>query len=390
MTSDDQRDRAIGAMLGLAIGDAVGTTLEFSVRDTRQPVRDMVGGGPFRLKPGEWTDDTAMALCLADSLLACNHLDQRDLMQRFCRWWRNGENSCTGTCFDIGNATRAALIRFEHTGDPVAGSTDPQSAGNGSLMRLAPAAIRHYADLASAIEVARGQSVTTHAAAASVAACAFFTELVVHALNGVDRAALFSPREFLGHREIAAIAKGRYLNKKRSEIKASGYVVHTLEAALWCVHRATDFREAVLVAANLGEDADTVAAVTGQLAGAIWGERGIPQDWRAKLAWRDRIRDGAIRLFEVGTAADLIMRDPSASGKIAAAADNAQARPPLSGRQEMLHGLVKDGTVRMTWAPEVMELPGPVAKSHNCADRIRGMLLGLAIGDRVVFGRIPS
>src|SRR5262249_970664 len=174
MTSDDQRcDRAIGTMLGLAIGDAIGTTLEFSVRDARQPVTDMVGGGPFRLKPGEWTDDTAMALCLADSLLARNHLDQRDLMQRFCRWWRSGENSCTGTCFDIGNATRKALIRFERTGDPVSGSTDPQSAGNGSLMRLAPAAIRHHADLASAIEVARGQSVTTHAAAASVDACSF-------------------------------------------------------------------------------------------------------------------------------------------------------------------------------------------------------------------------
>ena len=106
MTSDEQRrDRAVGAMLGLAIGDAIGTTLEFSVRDTRQPVTDMIGGGPFRLKPGEWTDDTAMALCLADSLLACTHLDQRDLMQRFCRWRRSGENSCTGTCFDIGNAT---------------------------------------------------------------------------------------------------------------------------------------------------------------------------------------------------------------------------------------------------------------------------------------------
>ena len=162
MTSDEQRrDRAVGAMLGLAIGDAIGTTLEFSVRDTRQPVTDMIGGGPFRLKPGEWTDDTAMALCLADSLLACNHLDQRDLMQRFCRWWRSGENSCTGTCFDIGNATREALFRFEHTGNPVAGSTDPQKAGNGSLMRLAPAAIRHHADVASAIDVARRQSLTT-------------------------------------------------------------------------------------------------------------------------------------------------------------------------------------------------------------------------------------
>jgi ADP-ribosyl-[dinitrogen reductase] hydrolase len=175
--------------------------------------------------------------------------------------------------------TRKALIRFERTGDPVAGSTDPQSAGNGSLTRLAPVAIRHHADLASAIEVAQRQSLTTHAAAASVDACGFFAELLVRAVNGVDRAALFSPQRFLGHSEIAAVADGRYLNKKRSEIMASGYVVHTLEAALWCVYRSTDFREAVLLAANLGEDADTVAAVTGQLAGAIWGEslrNGVP------------------------------------------------------------------------------------------------------------------
>jgi ADP-ribosylglycohydrolase len=240
-----------------------------------------------------------------------------------------------GTCFDIGNTTREALIRFERTGDPVAGSTDPQSAGNGSLMRLAPAAIRHYADFARAIEVARRQSVTTHAAAASVDACAFFAELLVRALNGVDRAALFFLRGFSGHPEIAAIATGRYLNKKRDEIEASGYVVHTLEAALWCVHRSTDFRQAVLLAANLGEDADAVAAVTGQLAGAMWGERGIPEDWRAKLAWRDRIRDRAVRLFELGTtAADLVARESSALGKIAVGVDNAQAGPRLSGNKE--------------------------------------------------------
>jgi len=209
---------------------------------------------------------------------------------------------------------------------------------------------------------------------------------LVRALNGVDRAALFSPRGFLGHPEIVAIANGRYLNKKRSEITSSGYVVDTLEAALWCVHRSTDFREAVLLAANLGEDADTVAAVTGQLAGVIWGERGIPENWGGKLVWRDRIRDRAIRLFELGTTApDSSMREPSAWEETASAADNAQTRTDLSKRQEMLRGLVNDGTVRMTWVPEVMEVPAPIAKSRNCADRIRGMLLGLAIGDACPF-----
>ena len=138
------RDRALGAFLGLAIGDAVGTTLEFRSRDAQPRLEDMTGGGPFALPPGAWTDDTAMALALADSLAATDTLDCRDLMNRFTRWWRNGEYSCTGTCFDIGNATRAALDRYARTGDPLAGSTHPRTAGNGSLMRLAPVALRFW------------------------------------------------------------------------------------------------------------------------------------------------------------------------------------------------------------------------------------------------------
>jgi ADP-ribosylglycohydrolase len=160
---------------------------------------------------------------------------------------------------DIGFTTRRALSEFEKTGNARAGSRDPKTAGNGSLMRLAPVAIRHHADRTRAIEVARRQSVTTHAAPACVDACAFFAGLLVDAMSGADRSALLSPQGFEGHPEIAAIAGGRYIGKKRGEIASSGYVVDTLEAALWCVHRATDFREAVLLAANLGDDADTVA-----------------------------------------------------------------------------------------------------------------------------------
>ena len=298
--ADKSMDRAIGSLLGLAAGDAVGTTLEFEWRDTHPPLTDMVGGGPFHLKPGVWTDDTSMALCLADSLIACDCLDEADLMCRFVRWWRQGENSVTGRCFDIGTTTRRALATFERTGDPRAGSTAADSAGNGSLMRLAPVAIRYHSDRAMAIEAARRQSATTHAAPATVDGCAYFAELLVDAIAGMDRATLFSPRQFNGYPEIAAIAAGGYAERTRDQIESSGYVVHTLEAALWCVHRATGFREAVLLAANLGRDADTVAAVTGQLAGAIWGEGGIPIDWRRKLAWHAAIRERACRLFEQG------------------------------------------------------------------------------------------
>jgi ADP-ribosyl-[dinitrogen reductase] hydrolase len=299
-SSNRIEDRARGCLLGLAVGDAVGTTLEFRPRDSYPPLADMNGGGPFNLAPGEWTDDTSMALCLADSLIEFGDLDETDLMNRFVRWWRDGENSVRRSCFDIGITTRKALSEFEKTGNARAGSKDPTAAGNGSLMRLAPVAIRHHADRTRAIEVARRQSVTTHAAPASVDACAFFADLLVNAIVGVDRSALLSPRRIEGHPEIVAVADGSYLPKSRSEIASSGYVVDTLEAALWCVHQATDFREAVLLAANLGDDADTVAAVTGQIAGAIWGEAGIPEDWIAKLAWRDQIRDRAMRLFALG------------------------------------------------------------------------------------------
>jgi ADP-ribosylglycohydrolase len=135
------RDRIRGALIGLAVGDAVGTTAEFNPPSTFAPVTDMVGGGPFRLRAGEWTDDTSMALCLAESLIECGGFDARDQMERYVKWWKTGHLSSTGHCFDIGNTTRAALARFVETGDPLSGSTSPNAAGNGSLMRLAPAAM---------------------------------------------------------------------------------------------------------------------------------------------------------------------------------------------------------------------------------------------------------
>lgn len=137
---DAIRDRAIGALIGLAAGDAVGTTLEFKRRDSYPRLTDMVGGGPFRLKPGQWTDDTSMALALADSLIENPDLDPADLMRRFVAWRDEGAYSCTGTCFDIGMTVSSALSRWQRSGDPLAGSTDPNSAGNGSLMRLSPVA----------------------------------------------------------------------------------------------------------------------------------------------------------------------------------------------------------------------------------------------------------
>lgn len=294
-----QRDRALGSLLGLAVGDALGTTVEFKPRGSFPPMTDLVGGGVFHLKPGQWTDDTSMALCLADSLIACDGLDQRDLAERFLRWRTRGENSVTGKCFDIGRATSDALARFAANGDPVAGSTDPFDGGNGSLMRLAPIAVR-FRDTAAAQNEARRQSEVTHASPECLDACSFFAELLIEAIEGIDKETLLAPRDRTLTPKIAGIAAGAWREKKVGQISSSGYVVHTLEAALWCVHNSNNFHDAVLRAANLGNDADTVAAVTGQLAGALWGLSGIPVAWLDKLAWRDELMARAALLWDAG------------------------------------------------------------------------------------------
>ena len=290
-------DRAKGALVGLALGDALGTTLEFTRRDTKSPVTGIVGGGPFGLAAGEWTDDTSMALCLADSLLERGLLDVRDLMERFLRWHEEGHNSVTGECFDIGETTKGALRSFRATGEPLSGSTDPQSAGNGSLMRLAPVAIRWCHDRSEATEAARLQSRTTHGAVQAVEACALFAELLTEAIAGAPQETVLRARDWSGDAQIAEVAAGSWRAKERDAISSSGYVVHTLEAALWCVGRSGSIEEALILAANLADDADTVAAVTGQLAGALWGMSGAPAGWLDTLAWRERIKALAGGLF---------------------------------------------------------------------------------------------
>lgn len=293
-------DRALGALLGLAIGDALGTTLEFSARDSKAAITGMVGGGPFHLAPGEWTDDTSMAICLAESLIAHGGLDESDLMERFVRWWRDGENSVNGFCFDIGTTTRSALERYRRDKNPIAGSTNSNSAGNGSLMRLAPVALLWVRNPQAAMHAARRQSATTHRAPAALEACSYFAGLLVEGITSGDKSAVLAPRS-ANEPAVRAVALGSW-NRDRDTIRSSGYVIDTLEAALWSVSRAQSFAEAVLLAVNLGDDADTVAAVTGQLAGAIWGRPGIPRAWLDVLAQRTRIEDLGYQLLTKASA----------------------------------------------------------------------------------------
>ena len=298
MTMKDP-DRYRGCLLGLAAGDAVGTAVEFRPRGSFKELTDMTGGGPFGLKPGQWTDDTSMALCLATSLVEKKGFDALDQMQRYLRWSKDGYYSSTGACFDIGGTVLEALGRFEITGEPMSGATRENSAGNGSLMRLAPVAMFYADNLELAVHYAGESSRTTHGAAECVQACQYFAGLLVRALNGESREDLLSPVSPRGiiSEKILAIAQGQYKRKNRGHIRGSGYVVAALEAALWCFWSTESFTEAILAAANLGEDADTSAAICGQLAGAFYGESGIPAGWLEKLSLREEISSLAGKLL---------------------------------------------------------------------------------------------
>lgn len=293
-------DRFLGALLGLACGDAVGTTVEFKRRGTFEPVIDMVGGGPFRLQPGEWTDDTSMALCLATSLLECNGFNAKDQMDRYLKWMREGYLSSTGSCFDVGSTVSHALREYRQTGNPYSGPTSPDTAGNGCLMRLAPVPMFFFHDRETSIQMSGESSRTTHGATECIEACLLFGGMLHSALSGCTKEAVLLGQSdvSLNSPKIQSIASGNYQSKSIDAIKGSGYVVESLEAALWCFHTTDNFRDAILTAANLGHDADTTAAICGQLAGAHYGERGIPGEWLKRLAMADSIGRLAEQLSE--------------------------------------------------------------------------------------------
>jgi ADP-ribosyl-[dinitrogen reductase] hydrolase len=286
----DEKDRYSGCLLGLACADAVGTTLEFKPRGTFTPITDMQGGGPFGLKAGEWTDDTSMALCLACSLVDWEKFDPEDQMARYLNWYLVGYMSSNGRCFDIGNTVRTALHQFQQTGNPFSGPTSPHSAGNGSIMRLAPVPMAYSPDVGKVIHYCGESSKTTHGAAECVDACKLFGVMLHLALTGATKAEILAQTLYLPTTpKLQAIAQGSYAHKPESQMRGTGYVVDSLEAALWCYYHTDDYETAVLAAANLGDDADTTAAVCGQLAGAVYGQSGIPEKWLEKLVMRDEM-----------------------------------------------------------------------------------------------------
>ncbi len=292
----DTRYRA--TLLGLACGDAVGTTVEFRKRGSFAPLTDMVGGGPFRLQKGQWTDDTSMALCLGHSLVQQRGFDAVDQMQRYCDWFQRGYMSSTGACFDIGNTVRAALQQFLQDKNPWAGSTDPNSAGNGGIMRLAPVPLFYALDYERTVHFCGESSRTTHAAYEAIECARLFGAQIRVALLGGSKAEILQGGGYVPSLpSVRALIQPAFLAKPEQAIRGSGYVLHALEAALWCFAGTENFRDAVLRAANLGEDADTTAAIVGQLAGAFYGMDALPDSWVDSLAQRDAIMGLADQLF---------------------------------------------------------------------------------------------
>ncbi|MEC7985120.1 MAG: ADP-ribosylglycohydrolase family protein [Myxococcota bacterium] len=292
-------ERQKGCLLGLATGDALGAPIEFSFRDRCPEVRDMIGGGKFRLPAGAWTDDTAMALCLAESLLCKPSLDAADLLARFWGWATEGHNSATGKAIGFGQNILQSLFDFHRTGVLKAGEKHRRSDGNGSIMRLAPLMLRYASDSVTGRRLAREQSHTTHASDIAADGCECLFLIVYGLFQGLSLdEALCRIQNQRWHPDIQAIVQGEWRAKMRNEIKSTGYVAATPEAAVWSVGTTHSFEEALIQAVNLAHDADTVGAVTGQIAGALYGHQHIPKRWLRVLAKRDQLESCAQKLIE--------------------------------------------------------------------------------------------
>lgn len=305
------RDRCRGALVGLAVGDALGAAVEFRSPGSFAQVTGYRDGGPHHLDAGEWTDDTSMALALADSIAAVGW-DINDQARRYVEWSESGKYSVNGRCFDIGITTSRSLSKFRQANDAFSsGDTSDSASGNGSIMRLAPVALccrdRYPGDIAILSQRAEESSMPTHASVQCLSACRYMALVLCGLIHGEDRNKVlgpdFEPLHKLKaikplHPLVQQIADGSFKRKQPPDIRGSGWVIQSLEAALWAFHDAPTFEQAVLKAVNLGDDADTTGAVCGQLAGAYWGESGIPISLRAGLACYDMIDKALAGILE--------------------------------------------------------------------------------------------
>ena len=296
------RDRFQGALMGLAVGDALAAHTQFRKPGSFAPVGDLLGGGPFDLPRGAWSDDTAMAMLLAESLLEREGFDANDQVQRYSRWQREGHGSSTGQCVGISASVARALATAQYKRKPFAGSHDPDQMDKDPLSRVAPVVMFYFADATQAIARSAEAARITAQAPAVLDCCRLLASMIHLALSGRDKAAILRPpREWwMGastRPEILTVYDGSYARREPPDITGGGQVIQALEAALWAFNRTDSYRQGAVLAANLGRDSDVVTSVYGALAGAHYGVSAIPGIWRNSLMRQEVVIDTADRVL---------------------------------------------------------------------------------------------
>ena len=296
-------DKIKGSMLGLAVGDALGAPYEF--RTPAEPIRNYREGGHHGIRKGEWTDDTSMALCLAISLINKSGQDIFDIkhqLRLYEKWLNHGYMSTRDESFGSGRTTRNAIAAFLETGEIPTEPLADERAGNGSIMRLAPVPLAYSFDIAKAAEYSAESSKSTHRLPECVQACALMGQIIAQAVQGFPKDEVLFPKEGfynLTEQKVIDLSKGLYLEEELPTEQQTGYVIDTLKIALWCVAKTESFEDAIIAAVNVPGDRDTYGAVTGQIAGAIYGVQGIPARWLEDLMKRELIENVANLLFDV-------------------------------------------------------------------------------------------
>ncbi|MGM0446191.1 MAG: ADP-ribosylglycohydrolase family protein [Bacillota bacterium] len=281
-------DKFKGALMGLIVGDALGAPFEGMKKNNIEFDNKMESGGVNNIRAGQWTDDSSMALCLAESLIK-DGFDLESQMDRYVKWFENGYLSSKKKSFGIGSNTSLAITDFIEKNE-----LPPQrenAAGNGSIMRLAPIPMYYINNYDKTVYYSAKSSITTHNNIMAIDSCKFLGALIYYAINGKDKEFLINEvyKNIDLDERVLDRVKGDFKNKEYNDINSDAFVLNTLEASLWCFYKSDDYASAVNFAINLGGDTDTTAAVTGQMAGAYYGSSSIPKDWINKLAKKELI-----------------------------------------------------------------------------------------------------